>query len=198
MLHPDAELFHTGSERGLGVRATARIPTGTVTWTLCALDHVISPAQLMALPPAYHPVVRHFAYRDHEGAHVLCWDAARYMNHSCGANTRGLGHWAQIAVRDIEQGEEITCDYGECNLEQPLACSCGWRHCRGSVGPADLPRLAGAWDREIARATDRARLVHQPLRRFFEDRASLIEVLERRALPASILGLGYPLDWPAR
>ena len=189
MLHPDAELFESGAGRGLGVRATALIPAGTITWTLCHLDRVLSPARLASLPPAYQPVVRHFAYRDHEGAYVLCWDAARYMNHSCRANTRGVGPWAQVALRDIEVGEEITCDYGECNLEEELACRCGSPGCRGAVGPADLARLADGSDLEVRLACRRARDVDQPLRPFFEHRSSLLVVLEGRAPPPSIRSL---------
>lgn len=50
------------------------------------------------------------------GLYVLCADDARYMNHSDDPAARGdygadpvFG--VDIAVRDIEPGEELTCDY---------------------------------------------------------------------------------------
>ncbi len=191
MIHPDTELFDAGPSHGLGVRATAPIPAGTITWTLCALDRVMSPAAVSRLPRTYRPFVQHFAYRDHEGYYVLCWDAGRYVNHSCHANSRGLGQWSQVAVRDIAAGEELTCDYGECNLDEPMACACGWRGCRGEARAEDLLRLADDWDREVFRAVSRARGVKQPLEPYFRHGAGMTAILEGRVPPPSVRALAY-------
>jgi uncharacterized protein len=57
----------------------------------------------------------------------------RYVNHSCTPNTymRRVGHRVEFyALRAIEPGEELTCDYGETHHEGKLACRCGSAGCR--------------------------------------------------------------------
>src|SRR4051812_16702356 len=52
----------------------------------------------------------------------------RYVNHSCTPNTymRRVAHRVEFyALRTIEPGEELTCDYGETHHEGKLACRCG-------------------------------------------------------------------------
>ncbi|NJK32885.1 MAG: SET domain-containing protein-lysine N-methyltransferase [Deltaproteobacteria bacterium] len=152
VIHPHTELAWFGPELGHGVRATRAIPRGTMVWVLCPLDIVLEPSQVDALPAAHRPLVERYAYLDYAGRHILCWDAARYVNHHCDANVRGVGHWGQIAIRDIAAGEAITCDYGECNIDSELSCACGAASCRGRIHGRDLLRLAEVWDRELADA----------------------------------------------
>lgn len=60
----------------------------------------------------------------------------RYINHSCRPNTylRRIGHRVEFyALRDIEAGEELTCDYGETQHEGTLPCRCGADGCRGAL-----------------------------------------------------------------
>ena len=57
----------------------------------------------------------------------------RYVNHSCTPNTymRRIAHRVEFyALRDIEPGEELTCDYGETHHEGALPCRCGSEKCR--------------------------------------------------------------------
>ena len=55
---------------------------------------------------------------------------ARYVNHSCCANTRVVGE-SDVAGRDIKKGEEITGDYEqESQLEHSFSCNCGAPNCR--------------------------------------------------------------------
>lgn len=68
-----------------------------------------------------------------------------YLNHSCGANSYtpmtarspGLFHYDQTAVRRIEPGDEITCDYDVFDYEfdvNPIdPCGCKSTECRGVV-----------------------------------------------------------------
>lgn len=51
----------------------------------------------------------------------MCWDWGRYMNHSCAPNTLGLGPYADVAVRDIHPGEQLTCEYGMLNLTEAMS-----------------------------------------------------------------------------
>lgn len=57
----------------------------------------------------------------------------RYTNHSCSPNAyiRILGEHVEFyALRAIEQGEEITCNYGETQHGGTLRCRCGGESCR--------------------------------------------------------------------
>ena len=52
----------------------------------------------------------------------------RYMNHSCDPNTQVVGR-SDVALRDIQKGEEITSDYLDSDTED-FACNCGAKNCR--------------------------------------------------------------------
>jgi hypothetical protein len=171
MIHPDTELCWINAEIGHGVRATRRIPRGTLTWVRCALDRIVTREQADALGPNYRPILDRFSYIDHLGRQTLCWDAGRNINHHCDANSRALGLDVQIAIRDIEPGDELTCDYGECNLDEPLTCQCGAASCRGIVRAADLGEFAEVWDAEIraAAAVAVASNLAQPILPFAPD-----------------------------
>ncbi|MDX2028409.1 MAG: SET domain-containing protein-lysine N-methyltransferase [Alphaproteobacteria bacterium] len=57
----------------------------------------------------------------------------RFVNHSCNANTT-TGDKCDIAVKDINEGEEITADYAECiAIGQRMTCSCGSSGCQGTI-----------------------------------------------------------------
>lgn len=168
MIHPHVRLAPVAEEVGLGLFATRFLPRGTLVWVLDPFDHVLDAAAMAKLPAAWRPIVDRYAYVDSNGDRILCWDEGRYMNHSCDANARGLGVLGQIAVRDIAEGEEITCDYSECNVTL-APCLCGSPRCRGQVTPEDLPRLAPRWDEEIHAAVVAGRAVPQPLLEFTRD-----------------------------
>lgn len=57
----------------------------------------------------------------------------RYINHSCTPNAyiRIFGdHVEFYALRTIERGEEVTCNYGETQHEGTLPCRCRGARCR--------------------------------------------------------------------
>lgn len=55
---------------------------------------------------------------------------AKYVNHSCDANTTSEDD-CDVAIRDIKKGEEITSDYSK---DSPpgfnMKCECGSKNCR--------------------------------------------------------------------
>jgi len=60
----------------------------------------------------------------------------RYVNHSCEPNTfmrLYRGHVEFYALRRVEAGEELTCDYGETHHAGKLPCRCGSPTCRGRL-----------------------------------------------------------------
>ncbi|MBI5415096.1 SET domain-containing protein [Candidatus Peregrinibacteria bacterium] len=65
-----------------------------------------------------------------DGKYVILQEPEKYVNHSCEPNTTAQ-HFCDVAMRDIQQGEEITADYSE---ELPpntyMECNCGRKKCR--------------------------------------------------------------------
>ena len=166
MIHPGTELRFVNAAIGAGIHASRPIPQGTLTWVLDPLDRMLTPAAVAALPPAYHPLVEKYSFRDAAGVFILCWDHARYVNHSCDPNCAGTRYGFDIAVRDIAPGEQLTNDYATLNLlpHESFACNCGAATCRGWVEP-ESPGAARNAAREASLATALGKLgmVPQPL-----------------------------------
>jgi hypothetical protein len=163
MIHPHTELRRVNDHIGFGVFATERIPKGTIIWVLDALDQRFDEARYEALKPAYAGVLDRFTYLNSKGERILCWDLARYMNHSCEATCLSPGLDFEIAVRDILPGQEITDDYASLNLDGRFECGCGARGCRHTIRPEDFEALAPRWDAAIRGAFPRIAHVPQPL-----------------------------------
>lgn len=55
----------------------------------------------------------------------------KFVNHSCNANTY-VKSMADIALRDIKKGEEITSDYSKDNYDEDweMKCNCGEKNCK--------------------------------------------------------------------
>jgi SET domain-containing protein len=67
------------------------------------------------------------------GKYILMQPPARYVNHSCEANTYAE-NFCDIAKSDIKKGEEITGDYSENEVPGfEMKCNCGSRKCRGTI-----------------------------------------------------------------
>jgi hypothetical protein len=163
VLHPHTELRAADERIGLGVFATRPIPRGTIIWVLDRLDQVVPCTQVERFGQAYEALLERYAFRNAEGAWILCWDFARLVNHSCDANSLSTGWDFDVAVRDIAAGEEITNDYASLNLDAPFRCCCEALGCRRWVEPGDFERLDARWDELVKDAfTDVAR-VAQPL-----------------------------------
>lgn len=163
MLHPDTELRLRDKQIGYGVFATAPIPKGTITWALDPLDQILTAERVEQFDDEFAELVVKYSYVNGRGERVLCWDFARFMNHSCDANTFSPGLQFEIAVRDIECDEELTSDYGSLNIEREFRCICRSRRCRGVVRDEDFERLARRWDLQLSSAAACMRDVRQPL-----------------------------------
>jgi len=173
MIHPDTELRPAAEAIGLGVFATRPIPRGTIVWVLDELDQRFLPQRVRALPSGYARLLDRYAYQNARGEYVLCWDLARWVNHSCDANVLSTGWEIDVAVRDIAAGEEITNDYGCLNLERSFRCACGHASCRGRIDPEDFDRLADRWDAQVREAFRSVTSVAQPLWHFVPERRSV-------------------------
>lgn len=146
MVHPDTELRFVSPSIGWGIFATKPIPRGTIIWPLDALDQRFNPAAVAAMPAYARAQLEKYSYIDARGHHILCWDHARFFNHSCSANCLSVGYDFELAIRDIAAGEELTDDYGTLNPGEPFPCLCGARDCRGHVLPDDMLHLGESWN----------------------------------------------------
>ncbi len=193
MIHPDTRLCWISEAVGHGVRATRDIPRGCIVWTQDALDRVFEPSVVSAMAPPVRALVHRFAHRDARGRFIMCWDAGRNVNHSCAPNLRGVGPWFMVARREIAAGEEITCDYAECNLAAPLECACGSPQCRGRIGGDDLRRLGGDWDAEARALAALISELQQPLWPYLLDPREAKAFAEGREIPPSFREQSAPL-----
>src|SRR5437868_5395855 len=119
VIHPHTELRFISPRIGFGVVATRRIPKGTITWVRDPMDVAMSASQVEALGPLYRQQLEKYMFVDGRNDRVLCWDIARYVNHDCDAPCLAAGYDFEIAIRDIEVGEELRDDYGTLNLSEP-------------------------------------------------------------------------------
>jgi len=99
---------------GMGLIAQQFIPKGAMVWEYTPeLDLTLSREELDALPERARRAFLYWSYQDvHSGEYILCFDDARYFNHSDDPNTDGCR-----ALRDIAPGEEITYDYRRWDLD---------------------------------------------------------------------------------
>jgi|GEM_PF-719176 len=114
--------IQTSKISGRGLFATELIKAGEAVtqW---------NPVVLTKEEAAKLPAEERDHYTDVEGDKILWMQPPeRYMNHSCSANTRVVGR-SDVALRDIQPGEEITSDYIDSETEN-FACICGSDICR--------------------------------------------------------------------
>lgn len=163
MIHPATELRLVSEHIGYGVFATQPIPRGTLTYVKDDLEIELTPRQFERLDGAHRQIVDKYSYIDQRGRRIVSWDHAKYVNHRCECNTMSTGYGFEIAIRDIEAGEEITDEYGLFNLQEPMAVNCGCRQCRKLLYPSDLQRFAELWDRQVMDALVDLPGVQQPL-----------------------------------
>jgi uncharacterized protein len=60
----------------------------------------------------------------------------KYVNHSCEPNAYMRLYRGRVefyALRRVEAGEEVTCDYGETHHDGKLPCRCGSPKCKGRL-----------------------------------------------------------------
>lgn len=171
MLHPDTVLRAVNDAIGVGVFATRRIPRGTITWARDSLDLALPHVEVEAMNEHRRSVVRRYAWR-HGDHWILCWDHGRFINHDCDANCLGLHPDFEIALRDIEAGEQLTDDYRSLGIfDDAFDCLCGSRMCTGHVAPADTPRLRAGWAARYTTAVADLGRVEQPLLSYVDPRA---------------------------
>jgi len=105
---------------------------------------------------------------------VLCWDNGRYVNHSFNSNCLTTAYDFEIAIRDIQPGEQLTDDYGYLNITLPFrGIDEGTK--RKTVYPDDLVKYYKVWDNKIKKVFHKIPELEQALRHMIpEDQWQLI------------------------
>jgi len=102
----------------MGVFSSNFIPAGSLVWSFDGdIDWILSAEDMERFPPAYRDRLRSYCYLDESGSYILCGDNARFMNHSEEPNCDDWTCPSTLAHRDIQPGEELTCDYRAFDLE---------------------------------------------------------------------------------
>lgn len=162
-----ADLFEVREtdDRGFGLFARVFIPKGTLIDYQCDLcERICGRADLENMSHEKRQQIMEHTYTTDECDVILDCSIGRYMNHSCSANVLENGGEFDIAVRDVQAGEEVTCDYRQFNdPDEGFPCYCGEPMCCGTVAPVRPipPDLAAAWDDKTRAACEEIRLPHQ-------------------------------------
>ncbi len=99
---------------GIGLFSDQFIPAGTVTWQYDpGFDPHFTIEQFDSLSDFTKETVLTHGYFDHDmQVYILCSDDQRFINHSPNPNITSTPS-QDVASRDIQPGEELTCDYAQ-------------------------------------------------------------------------------------
>lgn len=118
--------IHPSGIHGIGCFTDEPIARDQLVWTFDErIDSRIPEADLADLPPPVREFLAVYGYAEiFEGQRVivLCGDHSKYMNHSDSPNLASTGP-DNVAARDIQAGEELTCDYFSFDLDAALRFS---------------------------------------------------------------------------
>lgn len=165
MIHPDTELRFINDIIGYGVVAKKFIPKGTITWVQDDLDQVYNPEDIKKINPVMLDYLDTYCFTNNKGQKVLCWDNAKFVNHSFNSSCMSTAYDFEIAIRDIHPGEQLTDDYGYLNVEEPFEAEDEGNE-RKVVYPDDVLHYYKQWDKSIIDNLQAIEQVSQPLKKF--------------------------------
>ena len=122
----DVEVGHSGIH-GSGLFARRDFKAGDIVLKWKLDRRIYHVATVPAAERKYlHPL--------DDNGFVLLQPPERFMNHSCSHNTV-VRNLCDVAIRDIQPGEEITSDYTTDGAGQSFTCGCGAANCRNIIKP---------------------------------------------------------------
>lgn len=169
MIHPQTEVQFISEEIGYGVVATSFIPAGTITWVQDELDQVFSLEEVQGMSSFYQKILDTYSFKNKHGNFILCWDNARYVNHSFRSNCLTTAYDFEIAIRDIQAGEQLTDDYGYLNIDRPFRGLEEGTH-RKVVYPDDLLKYHSIWDEKLMKVFPLIPTIQQPLQQLIHEK----------------------------
>jgi len=168
------------NEKGNCLITTEFIPKGTVVWRdseEAAKASLYTLEEVLSWPKEEYDEWKIYNYQADETrfrgtrlkkGEIRNLDTSEYFNHSCDPNTwqEPFDELVMTARRDIQRGEEITCDYCTSETEKSLLirgwkCLCRSQVCRGEVTGEEYkdPHLqklyAGRWSYYIQERIDK-------------------------------------------
>jgi hypothetical protein len=155
---------------GYGVFATAFIPKGTIVYIKDDMELVFKPDDPRRHDPLYKDIIEKYSYTEPNGNLVLSWDIAKFVNHCCNCNIISTGYRFEIAIRDIQAGEEITDEYGLFNSGWELDLVCTKPGCRMKLTPKDIEENYKKWDAVIKSSLENFTAIDQPLLKFMKEK----------------------------
>jgi SET domain-containing protein len=170
MIHPNTELRKVSPEVGYGVFANAYIPKGTIVYIKDDLELVFKPDDPRKKDPLYKELIEKYSYTEPNGNLVLSWDIAKFVNHCCNCNIISTGYGFEIAIRDIQAGEEITDEYGLFNSGWEMDLVCSKPECRMKLTPNDLDENYKKWDAAIKSSLENFSGIEQPLLKYMKEK----------------------------
>lgn len=192
MILPSTKVIPINEIKGNGVVATERIPKGTITWVFDDLDREIPMDQIFLMSPLCKEALLTYSYRNSKGNLVFCWDHEKYINHSYSPNCSLTPYNFEIAIRDIEIGEELTNDYGQFNIIAPAHFDSEGTD-RTTVYPDDLLRFSQLWDETLRSVFPSVLLVKQQLKSLLsEEKWEFIKsIAQGKTAPTSMRSLYF-------
>jgi hypothetical protein len=168
MIHPDTEIRFINDIIGYGVVAKKLIPKGTITWVQDDLDQIFTPKRARQLSPLMQDYLETYCFTNGDGNKVLCWDNAKFVNHSFNSSCMSTAYDFEIAVRDIHPGEQLTDDYGYLNVSEPFEVVDEGTE-RKIVYPDDILHFHPKWDQMVKDCFWDIKNVRQPLQKFIPE-----------------------------
>ena len=163
MIHPHTRIQFINDEMGYGVFATHFLPKGTITYVKDSLELEITPEAFGHFSTEMQAVIEKYSYIDEKGVRIVSWDFAKYVNHCCNCNTMSTGYGFEIAIRDIQPGEQVTDEYGIFNIQEEMELQCNHNNCRCRLSPGDFEKYYQQWDEQLREALAVLLSVDQPL-----------------------------------
>jgi hypothetical protein len=130
---------------------------------------VYTPQQAASVDPLMQEYLERYCFINNKGEKVLCWDNAKFVNHSFKSSCMSTAYDFEIAIRDIHPGEELTDDYGYLNVSEPFEPLDEGTE-RKVVYPDDILRCHAEWDKAVSDNLGNIAAVNQPLQKFIPQR----------------------------
>lgn len=139
-------MFHLLSSKinGKGVYASKNIKEGELIYFRPVQEMVLKTRkEIENLSPAAKQHFIRYSYQIGDDLWALSEDNSDYWNHSCSPNCYFGDESTIRALKDIQEGEELTIDYAftdTVELEPPYFCSCLSKECRKIIAADDWKR----------------------------------------------------------
>jgi len=169
MMHPDTEIRYVNEKVGIGVFATKLIPKGTIVWIKDDLDIILDESYIENLDDVRKEYIYKYSYLDNDGEYVLSYDHAKYINHSFNPNIVDTVYDFELAARDIQPGEQITCDYAALGEDEDFECTPEEGTSRTKVTADDYLVLYKEWDKMAIESFKYFNKVEQPLKHMISE-----------------------------